>query len=136
MKLALGGLIVLLVTSVFLYPLCNVVFRCGCETMWGSAAAHCNVHAKHGAHCPWCDHPGLGTLGFLLTLVAQGGVFALVRRSKRSVLAATVMAVVVLPLAVVLSAGVCWLATDYPHFIVEGARGRLGIPAGPLVTVR
>ena len=48
----------------------------------------------------------------------------------------TMLVLVVLPLAFVLSAGVCWLATDYPHFLVEDARGRLGIPAGPLVTVR
>jgi len=44
--------------------------------------------------------------------------------------------VAALPLAVVASAGACWLATDYPHFLVADARGRLRIPAGPLTTVR
>jgi hypothetical protein len=136
MKRAAGALVVLLSASVFLYPLCHVVFRCGCGAVWGAAATHCNVHAPHGAHCPWCDQPGLGTVGFLLTLAGQGTVFALVRRRKGSVLAATVVAVAALPLAVVSSAGVCWLATDYPHFLVADARGRLRIPAGPLTTVR
>ncbi len=136
MKLAVGALIVLLVTSVFLYPLCNAVFRCGCGTLWGDADARCNVHAQHGAHCPWCDHPGLGTFGYLLTLAGQGAVFALVRRRRGSIAAATLAAVGALPLAILVSAGASWLATDYPHFLVKDARGMLRIPAGPLVTVR
>ena len=136
MKLAASALALLLVTGVFLYPLCDSMFLCGCETMWGGAATHCNVHATHGAHCPWCDHLGLGAFGLLLTLAGQGAVFALVRRRRGSVLAATLVAVIALPPAVLLSAGVSWLVTDYPHFLVENARGRLGVPAGPLATVR
>ena len=136
MKRVLGAFAILVATSVFLYPLCHVVFRCGCETMWGGAATNCNVHAKQGAHCPWCDHRTLGTVGFLLTLAGQGAVFTVVLVKKRSVAAATALAVTALPLAVVFSAGVCWLATDYPHFLVENARAKLGVPAGPLVTVR
>ena len=136
MKLAAAALIVVAVSSVFRLPLCHLVFRCGCETMWGAAAEHCNVHAKAGEHCPWCDDRRLGTAGFGLTLAAQAAAFALVRSRKRSVGAATVAAVAALPLAVLLSGGASWLATDYPHFVVKDARARLGIPPGPLRTVR
>jgi hypothetical protein len=135
-KTAAAALVVLAVTIVFRYPLCHQVFRCGCETMWGGAAEHCNVHAKAGEHCPWCDDRRLGTLGFALTLAAQATAFALVRSRERSVGAATIAAVAALPLAVLLSGGVCWLATDYPHFVVKDARARLGIPPGPIRTVR
>lgn len=134
--LAAGALVILIVTSLLLYPLCNALFLCGCGPMWGSAAAHCNVHADHGAHCPWCEHSALGAFGFVFTLAVQGVVFVLARWGRRSVLAATLLALVALPLATGVSAGVSWLATDYPHFLVKDARARMGIPAGPLATVR
>jgi hypothetical protein len=34
-----------------------------------------------------------------------------------------------------LTGALVFLATDYPHFLVEGARERLGLPAGPFRTV-
>jgi hypothetical protein len=81
-----------------------------------------------------CDHLPLGALGFALTLVGQAAVFTRVRARRRSVGAATLAAVAALPLAFLLSGGVSWLATDYPHFVVKDARSRLGIPAGPIRT--
>jgi hypothetical protein len=135
-KVVAAAVVILAVTSVLLYPLCHQVFRCGCETMWGGAADHCNVHAKEGPHCPWCENARLGTFGFSLTLAVQGAVFAIGRWRRLSVGPATLAALVVLPLAVLVSGGASWLATDYPHFLVKGARARLGIPAGPIRTVR
>jgi hypothetical protein len=135
-KAAAGAVVVLLVTSVFLYPLCHQVFRCGCGTMWGGAAEHCNVHAKEGPHCPWCDDLRLGAFGFSLTLGLQAAVFAAARRKQVSIAEATLASVLALPPAFLVSGGVSWLATDYPHFVVKDARGKLGVPAGPVRTVR
>ena len=134
-KVVVGALVVLAVTSVFLYPLCHQVFRCGCRTMWGGAAARCNVHASEGPHCPWCDNAPLGAFGFLATLGLQAAVFAGARWRRASIGSATLAAVVALPAAVLVSGAATWLATDYPHFIVKGARTSLGMPPGPVRTV-
>jgi len=131
----LAGLAVAASAVLFFHPLCNAMFRCGCAPAWSGAAEHCNVRAPAGAHCPWCEHRGLGTLGFALTLAGQGLVLRLARR-RVSVAAATLLAVLALPLAAVLSGSLAWLATDYPHFLLKDARARLGVPAGPLATVR
>ncbi len=136
MKTAAAALAILAVTSVLLYPLCHQVFRCGCETMWGGAGDHCNIHAKEGPHCPWCESRALGNLGFVLILGLQAAAFAFVRSKKKPVGTATLAALAALPLAVLVAGGVSWLATDYPHFVVEGMRERIGIPPGPIRTVR
>jgi hypothetical protein len=135
-KTAAAAILILAVTSVLLYPLCHLVFRCGCETMWGGAGDHCNIHAKQGPHCPWCEDRALGTFGFVLTLGLQAAAFAFVRSRRRLVGAATLTAVAALPLAIFVAGGASWLATDYPHFVVEGMRDRLGVPPGPIRTVR
>jgi hypothetical protein len=135
-KVAAAVIVVVAVTSVFLYPLCHMVFRCGCETMWGGAGERCNIHAKAGEHCPWCEDPLLGRTGFVFILALQAAAFVLARSRKLSVPAATLAAVAMLPVAVLLSGGASWLATDYPHFLVKDARTRLGVPAGPIRTVR
>jgi hypothetical protein len=44
------------VTSVFFINLCGTIFRCGCESLWSGAAAHCNIHQAGSRHCPWCVH--------------------------------------------------------------------------------
>ena len=43
------------VTSVFFIDFCNLVFRCGCKSLWAGADAHCNIHRKDSKHCPWCE---------------------------------------------------------------------------------
>jgi hypothetical protein len=92
------------VPAVFTYPLCGWLFRCGCVSLWGGAADHCNVHLAQAFHCPWCEHPGLGALGFALLFAA------------------------------LLAGGLTFLLTDYPHFLVTGARERIGLPPGPIGT--
>jgi hypothetical protein len=135
-KVATAVLVVLVVTSVFLHPFCHQIFRCGCRTLWGGPTDHCNVNAKVGPHCPWCDDLRLGTFGYLLTVVLQAAAFAVARRRPVSIIAATMVAVVALPLAMLVAGGASWLVTDYPHFVMEDARGRLGVPPGPVRTVR
>ena len=41
-------------------------------------------------------------------------------------------ALVALPLLSVAGGALAWLPTDYPHFLAENARSRLGLPAGPI----
>lgn len=117
-----------------MYPLCGALFRCGCVALWSGAAERCNVHAGHGPHCPWCEHPALGAAGFGLTVAAQSLAFSLARRRGASAAASTAAAVAALPLAVLLAGGATWLVTDYPHFVVEDARQRLGLPPGPIAS--
>jgi hypothetical protein len=135
-KVAAAALVVLAVTIVFLNPLCHQLFRCGCGTMWAGGGDHCNVHAKAGPHCPWCDDLRVGTFGYVLMLGLQAAVFALARRKQVSIAGATLASVLALPVAGLVSGGASWLATDYPHFVVKDARARLGVPAGPIQTVR
>jgi hypothetical protein len=124
------------VAGVFLYPLCGLAFRCGCEMMWMAAAEHCNVHRPVGPHCPWCEHAALGTLGFVLTLALQAFAYLYTWRRSRSAIAAGFAALLTLPAAAVLAAFLTWLPTDYPHFLVYDVRPRLGLPDGPVRCVR
>jgi hypothetical protein len=58
-----------------LINLCNMLFRCGCQSWWGGADRLCNIHVAEAAHCPWCSY---GWWGFLVPLaavwLAQAGV--------------------------------------------------------------
>lgn len=47
-------------TSVFFINFCDLVYRCGCESLWAAAARHCNIHDPGSRHCPWCS---IGTVG-------------------------------------------------------------------------
>lgn len=81
MKTVAICLVVFLVTSVLFINFCNLVYGCGCESLWAGAATHCNIHAKHGKHCPWCSHgeAGYGMI-FSAVLLPEFGVAYLARR--------------------------------------------------------
>jgi hypothetical protein len=132
---ALPFLLFATLTGVFTYPLCGWIFRCGCASVWdGAPAVHCNIHLSGAFHCPWCEHLGLGALGFGLMIAGQALVFALVRRRGGSVRASTLWGVAALPVAALLAGGLTFLLTDYPHFLVHGARERIGLAPGPIGT--
>lgn len=122
--------------GVALYPFCGFLFRCGCMAMGMGGAAHCNVHASAGPHCPWCEHAWLGTAGLVLTLAFQGALYGGVFRRSRSAATAAFSAAVAFPLAASVAALLTWLPTDYPHFLRHGTRAALGLPAGPIPCVR
>jgi hypothetical protein len=122
--------------GVALYPFCGLVFRCGCVAMGLGAAAHCNVHAPLGPHCPWCEHAWLGTVGLLVTLALQGLLYRGVFQRSRSPVTAGFAAALAFPLAASVAALLTWLPTDYPHFVGHGTRAALGLPAGPIHCVR
>jgi hypothetical protein len=58
------------VTSVFFINLCSVIYACGCTSLWAGAAAHCNVHAASGKHCPWCKIGEMGQYGVYGSMLA------------------------------------------------------------------
>lgn len=47
-------------TSLFFINFCNLIYRCGCRSLWAGADIACNIHASHGHHCPWCSHSNAG----------------------------------------------------------------------------
>ncbi len=120
------------VTGVALLPLCGVLHRCGCRAPWAGGESLCNVRNAVGPHCPWCEHRALGGLAAAGTIGGQGLAFLLVRRRGGSAGRCALAAAGVLPLSLLASGGAAWLLTDYPHFVVENARERLGVPKGPL----
>lgn len=130
---ALPFLLFVALVAVFTYPLCGFMFRCGCVSLW-AGADHCNIHLAGAFHCPWCQHAGLGALGFGLMIGGQALGFALFRRRGASVRASTLGAVAALPIAALLAGGLTFLLTDYPHFLLLGARERIGLAPGPIGT--
>ena len=45
-------------TKVFLLPLCNVLFQCGCTWPWAGGISPCNIYDATLPDCPWCTAPG------------------------------------------------------------------------------
>jgi hypothetical protein len=40
--------------ALFFIDLCDLVFDCGCRSLWAGAADHCNIHDPTTHDCPWC----------------------------------------------------------------------------------
>jgi hypothetical protein len=53
-------LLAAVVTSLLFINFCNLVYQCGCRSLWAGAAEHCNIHDAESRHCPWCS---IGVLG-------------------------------------------------------------------------
>jgi hypothetical protein len=130
-SLVLGAL-----AAVALYPICDLVYQCGCTAMGLGGDVHCNVHRPTGPHCPWCEHPALGTVGLALTLAGQALVYLSVWRRAHSVAAAGFAAALGFPLAALLAAFLTWLPTDYPDFLGRGTRRAWGFRGGPIRCIR
>ena len=63
------------IASLFFIDLCDLVFDCGCRSLWNGAAEACNVHQQAGPHCPWCAYPyRAGGTAFGSVLLAQAVV--------------------------------------------------------------
>jgi hypothetical protein len=58
------------VTSVFFINFCDLVYQCGCESLWAGAADHCNIHDAESRHCPWCSIGNAGAFAVWGTIVA------------------------------------------------------------------
>ncbi len=124
---------VVAVVIVFGYRLCDLAFTCGCSHIWQGGVETCNVKLSGVPHCPWCEHPWLGTVSFLFAIGLALGAFYWASRRGGSGWRASVVALVAFLPALVLAAGVTWLATDYPHWLARDARRTLSVPAGPIM---
>ena len=58
------------ISALFIIDYCDLLFDCGCRSLWAGAAEHCNIHDPTTRDCPWC---AAGLWGVLLPL---GGVIA------------------------------------------------------------
>jgi hypothetical protein len=118
-------------SAALLTPLCGVLHRCGCSPPWSGGHGRCNIHRPEGPHCPWCEHRALAVLAAALTVGGETLVFRAARRRSATATAALVAALALPPITITAGA-LAWLPTDYPHFLVEDARARMGLPAGPI----
>jgi len=59
-----------IVTSVLFINFCNLVYQCGCKSLWAGAAEHCNIHNPQSRHCPWCNIGTLGSAGIYAGILA------------------------------------------------------------------
>jgi hypothetical protein len=42
---------------IFILPLCNFLFHCGCTWPWKGGIKYCNIYSDDLPHCPWCSAP-------------------------------------------------------------------------------
>jgi hypothetical protein len=55
--LARPELALFILLSIFLLPMCGMIFQCGCSYLWNGRDLHCNIHHPVPPHCPWCIAP-------------------------------------------------------------------------------
>ncbi|REJ73512.1 MAG: hypothetical protein DWQ36_06890 [Acidobacteria bacterium] len=59
--------------NAFMIDLCDLVYDCGCRSLWDGAAEDCNIHDATTHDCPWCTTGRLGVvLPPALVLATQG----------------------------------------------------------------
>src|SRR5512145_547443 len=59
------------VTSALFINFCDLVYQCGCESLWAGAADHCNIHDAESRHCPWCSIGNAGAFAVWGTIIAS-----------------------------------------------------------------
>ena len=108
-------------TLVYRSSLCNMIFRCGCQSALAAAGAFCNIHGMqhlmaNGVACPWCSHGAWGhNIPTGAILVAQAAVlFVPMNLSVRNRFLLSVAAFFVVGAAVGL---VFALFSGYPVFL-------------------
>ncbi len=121
-------LVSVVLSIVFLTPACGLLFRCGCKTLWAGAEKMCSINIGPPPPCPWCENLGLGMMGSALAILPV--VIPWAAAGQRRLPVWTPFALI---LPGYLFAGlITFLLTAYPHFLIKGLRGMMGLPAGPL----
>jgi hypothetical protein len=105
--------ITLVVLSATAFPLCGLMFRCGCTFSRG--AQLCSIHHADMPHCPWCVKNGKAFgISFLVVLsLVTASLFAVARR-QRSIWIGSIFGVVVYLLAAVAAGWATAKMMDYP----------------------
>jgi len=60
--------------GILFVDMCDLIFDCGCTSLWSGGSALCNVNHATGPHCPWCAHPTAGATALLGVLAAQSSL--------------------------------------------------------------
>lgn len=47
--------VVAALSLVLLVDLCDLIYDCGCRSLWEGAARACNIHQPGKPDCPWCS---------------------------------------------------------------------------------
>ncbi len=74
------ALLSIVITSVFFIDFCNMIYRCGCDHLWATQDAHCNIHTPGAKHCPWCAIGFGGGVAVWLGIVVPQGVLSFAPR--------------------------------------------------------
>lgn len=64
-------------TSVLFIDFCNLMYGCGCRSLWAGADALCNIHHQGVRHCPWCTIGLAGGGAVWLAIVGTQSLLAL-----------------------------------------------------------
>ncbi len=81
------------VALLFMIDLCDLIYACGCLSLWNGAAAACNIHDPSSRHCPWCVAgawaalPVLGVLGSQAAITLRAGEAGFLKRTAWGLLA-------------------------------------------------
>lgn len=119
--------VAVVLSAVFFTPACGVLFLCGCTTLWQGAEKLCSINIGPPPPCPWCDSLALGAMGFAFAVTPL--LLPWFMAGKRAIPAWTPLALI-LP-GYFVAALATFLLTSYPHFLVKGLRGMIGLPGGP-----
>ena len=65
------------VTSVLFLDFCDLMYACGCRSLWAGADAMCNIHNAHSRHCPWCSIGVSGGVAVWLAIIGAQSMLAL-----------------------------------------------------------
>ncbi len=110
--LAASALLTLAVGALTFLPICNLHFDCGCVTLWGGAADHCDIHDPEPPNCPWCHHPWMGWAVMALSTLA--GILAILVAARHGIALATLAGLVGFHLALMALGVVTSLAMGLP----------------------
>jgi hypothetical protein len=75
---------------------CNLMYRCGCRSLWAGADRSCNIYTVGVHHCPWCAIGLTGSFFVWATIIAAQ-VFLALRPGGASALARFVSSVCAFP---------------------------------------
>jgi hypothetical protein len=57
-------------STVFFIDFCDLVYRCGCNSLWNGAAQACNIHSHGNRHCPWCSIGSAGAVAVWFSVIS------------------------------------------------------------------
>ncbi len=60
------------VAGLFFINLCDLIYQCGCVSLWSGGVAYCNIQTPGPPDCPFCDRPALAQASLYATLGVQG----------------------------------------------------------------